>query len=205
MKSSESMSDIVNCPVCNLRQFLPGSTGSRPRLYCRRCGQSLAGGAGFTRLWTLGVTLAALILYVPANLLPVIRFNYLGAYSQNTVIDGALALYRSGMWPIALVVFLASVLIPLLKLLGLLYLTLPPPGWDARRRTALYRLVQIVGPWAMLDVFLVAVLVALLKLGELATVLPGAGLWAFAGVVVLTLVAAQGFDPGSLWSKEHER
>ena len=199
------MSTQIECPVCRLWQFLPGATGRTARLYCARCGQLLSSGPGHSRAWAFCVTLAALILYVPANLLPMLRFNYMGAYSENTVIDGALALYRHDMWPIALLVFLTSVLVPLLKLLSLFYLTLPPPGWDARRRTALYRFIRHVGPWAMLDVFLVAILVALLKLGDLATVLPGTGLWAFACVVVLTQVASQGFDPCSLWISDRER
>lgn len=199
------MSDEVICRVCALRQALPLPAGVVARLYCARCGELLcAQGMRATRWWALILTLAALLLYVPANTLPVIRFYYLGAYSESTVIDGALALYRGGMWPIALLVFLASVLVPLLKLLALLYLTLPPAGWEARRRTALYRAVELIGPWAMLDVFLVAVLVGLLKLGELATVLPGLGLYAFAGVVVLTLIATQGFDPSSLWIPDDE-
>jgi len=104
------------------------------------------------------------------------------------------------MWFIAVIVFLASILIPLLKLLGLFFLvaTARSTRWR-RERTRIYQVIDVIGPWAMLDVFLLAILVALVKLGELATVLPGPGLIAFTAVVVLTILASATFDPRLIW------
>ncbi len=152
---------------------------------------------------TAAFTLAALILYVPANVYPILRMDYYGAYSENTVWDGCVSLFQNGQWVVAVVVFCASILIPLFKLLGLLFLVATSGAGSARRRperTWIYRIIEVIGPWAMLDVFLLSVLVALVKLKQLATVLPGPGLLAFTAVVVLTILASASFDPELIWN-----
>jgi paraquat-inducible protein A len=145
---------------------------------------------------TAALSLAALILYVPANLYPILRMNLHGVYSENTVWDGVLSLARSDQWLVAVIVFLASIAIPLAKLLGLFFLVASaryrPQRWR-RERDRIFDIIDAIGPWAMLDVFLLAVLVALVKLGDFATVMPGPGLVAFASMVALTMFASASF------------
>ena len=133
-------------------------------------------------LGTAALALAALILYVPANIYPVLKMYMYGAYSENTVWEGIVALMQNDEWLVAFVVFMASMVIPLVKLAGLFSLVVTARmGWAKRLRgrTQLYKFIDAVGPWAMLDVFLLAVLVALVKLNTLAKVIPGPGLLAF--------------------------
>jgi paraquat-inducible protein A len=151
---------------------------------------------------TAALSLTALLLYVPANIYPILTMDYYGMHSESTVWDGCVKLFRDGQVLVAVIVFLASILIPLFKLLGLLFLvgtgTLAPARWQLER-TRVSRVIDVIGPWAMLDVFLLAVLVALVKLEQLATVRPGPGLPAFAAVVVLTMLASASFDPKVIW------
>jgi paraquat-inducible protein A len=145
---------------------------------------------------------------VPANIYPILRMDYYGAYSESTVWDGCEKLFRDGQWVVAVIVFLASILIPLFKLLGLFYLVVTTRFSSARRRrerTWVYRIIDVIGPWAMLDVFLLAVLVALVKLEKIATVLPGTGLLAFTAVVVFTILASASFDPKLIWEEPGKR
>jgi paraquat-inducible protein A len=154
---------------------------------------------------TAALAVAALILYVPANIYPILRMHFYGAYSENTVWDGVVSLAQSRQYFVALIVFLASIAVPILKLAGLLYLVISARfglGRRLRSRTRIYRFIDVVGPWAMLDVFLLAILVALVKLGQIATVLPGPGLIAFTAVVVLTMLASASFDPRTIWGRE---
>jgi paraquat-inducible protein A len=199
MASEES---IVACPVCALAQRVePGHAGTG--FECARCGASLGREPERDSLHlTAALTLAALVLYVPANLYPILKMHLRGAYSESTVWNGVVSLAQYNEWFVAAVVFLASIAIPLFKLLTLLYLVLSTQLRSSafpRLRTRLWRLVEAIGPWAMLDVFLLAVLVALVKLRTLATVLPGPGLIAFCAVVVLTILASATFDPRLIW------
>jgi paraquat-inducible protein A len=200
--------EVVACPVCALLQRV--EPGGRGQMYeCVRCGAFLGGAPERDSLHlTAALTLAALVLYVPANLYPILLMYWSGAYSESTVWDGVVALAKSNQWFVAIVVFLASIVIPLFKLLSLFYLVasaqLRSPALP-RLRTRLWRFVDIVGPWAMLDVFLLAVLVSLVKLRDLATVLPGIGLTAFCGVVVLTILASSTFDPRLIWTTSPKR
>jgi len=152
---------------------------------------------------TTALSLAALILYVPANLYPILRMTLHGTYSESTVWDGVTSLARHDQWFVAVVVFLASIAIPLAKLLSLFFLVgsarFYPARWRYERRR-IYGFIDAIGPWAMLDVFLLAVLVALVKLGDFATMMPGPGLVAFTCMVVLTMFASASF--GAL--EEHD-
>jgi paraquat-inducible protein A len=145
---------------------------------------------------TAALSFAALIMYLPANLYPILRMTFQGAYSESTVWGGVVSLARQDQWLVAVIVFLASIAIPLAKLLGLFFLVATaryrPELWR-RERQRIFRFIDAIGPWAMLDVFLLAVLVALVKLGEFATVLPGPGLLAFSCLVVLTMFASASF------------
>ena len=136
------------------------------------------------------------------NAYPILRMTFHGVYSENTVWQGIVSLWDHQEWLVAVIVFVASILVPLLKLSGLLYLVASVRLGSAHHRellTRIYRFIDVIGPWAMLDVFLLAILVALVKLGQLATVVPGPGLVAFTGVVVLTMLASAAFDPKLIW------
>jgi paraquat-inducible protein A len=153
---------------------------------------------------TAALSLAALVLYVPANIYPIMKMYMYGAYSESTVWEGVVLLAKGDQWAVALIVFMASMVIPLVKLAGLFSLVVTSSmGWGRRLRgrTKLYKFIDAVGPWAMLDVFLLAVLVALVKLNSLAKVVPGPGLFAFTMVVVLTMFASAAFDPKLIWER----
>ena len=169
---------------------------------CARCGARLRRHKPNSLARTAAFSLAALTLYIPANIYPILEMKLYGAYSRNTVWDGCRSLFEHGEVLVAVVVFLASMVIPFLKLVGLFFLVTTAALGSPRLRPArtwIYRAIDVIGPWAMLDVFLLAVLVALVKLGELATVLPGPGLLAFAAMVVLTILASGSFDPRLIW------
>jgi paraquat-inducible protein A len=148
------------------------------------------------------LALAALCLYVPANIYPIIVMEYMGRHTENTVWGGVRALYQDRMWYIAVIVFAASILVPVLKLAGLFFLVMNRgPRWR-KTRTWVYKTICRIGPWAMLDVFLLSVLVALIRFGRFATVIPGPGIIAFASVVVLTMLASSSFDPRLIWKED---
>ena len=200
---SESMDTILACKTCDLVQRVerlrPGTAAE-----CCRCGSIVAEYRTGNLARTGAFSLAALILYVPANVYPILRMQLYGAYSDSTVWDGCVSLIRNDQWLVGAIVFVASILIPLFKLIGLFTLVVTTNARSARARTErmwIYRIIAVIGPWAMLDVFLLAVLVALVKLGELATILPGPGLLAFTAVVALTTLASASFDPALIWRR----
>lgn len=191
----------VACTICGqlqrVRALEPGSAA-----LCSRCGATLIERRRGSLQRTAALSLAALILFVPANAYPILRMHFHGMYSESTVWGGVVALTQQHEWLVAGIVFLASMVVPLVKLLGMFYLVASAASGSPRRRlerTRLYRFIEVIGPWAMLDVFLLAMLVALVKLKEIATVLPGPGLFAFTGVVLLTILASAEFDPRLLW------
>lgn len=189
------------CALCGLSQRLP-RLGAGEAAACARCDSPIPHLKRGSLSRTLAFATGALIMYVPANLLPIMSFEYYGAAEETTVWSGVKALTESGMWFLAAVVFLASVAVPLLKLSGLFYLSLTANfRRGAQFRTRLYRVIRAVGTWAMLDIFLLAVLVAAVKLGQLATIRPGPGAVPFALVVALTILATENFDPKLLWRK----
>jgi len=160
---------------------------------------------GDTLTRTAALSLAALVLYVPANIYPIMRMEFHGVYTESTVWDGCVRLFQDGQWPIAIIVFLASLLIPLLKLMGLFFLVVTTKRSSQRFKTlrvSVHKAIKAMGNWAMLDVFLLAVLVSLVKLGRIATVTAGPGALAFASVVVLTIFASASFEPREIWRKE---
>jgi paraquat-inducible protein A len=193
--------DVLSCGTCGLLQAV-GGLPPRAVAECARCGGRLAEGPHGSLQRTAAFALAALVLYVPANVYPIMRMHFHGAYTESTVWDGVVKLADLGQWFVALIVFLASIVVPVMKLAGLLYLVTTIRfglGRRLRDRARIYRFIDVIGPWAMLDVFLLAALVGLVQLGQLATVLPGPGLIAFAAVVVLTMLATASFDPKAIW------
>jgi paraquat-inducible protein A len=149
---------------------------------------------------TLALTLAALILFVPANVFPTLTVSLMGSTQTDTVFAGVVALWRSGMWPLALIVMCASLVIPLVKIVALLFLVLSI-GMTTRRleRTRLYRLIEGIGRWSMLDVYVISLIVAVINLGVLSGARAEVGALAFAAVVIVTIAATRQFDPRLIW------
>lgn len=199
-----AQASVVACDTCGLVQevetLAPGTAAE-----CIRCGSFVASRTSTRSLEvTAALSLAALILYVPANVYPIMKMYMYGGYSESTVWDGVVLLARGDQWFVAVIVFLASMAIPLVKLAGLFSLVVTARmGWGRRlrSRTQLYKFIDAIGPWAMLDVFLLAVLIALVKLNVWAKVLPGPGLLAFTAMVVLTMFASAAFDPKLIWER----
>jgi len=190
---------LVSCEACQLLSR-PASTGVPG--YCRRCGEKLEFRRHASIEMTWALVVAAAICYIPANALPVLNTTTLGDTEGDTILGGVAFLYTSGSWPLALIVLVASVMIPLGKLAALVYLLVTVQRGsiaNSRERTRLYRIVEIIGRWSMLDVFVAAFTVALVQLQPLTSVAPGAGVLFFAAVVVLTMLAAESFDPRLIW------
>lgn len=153
---------------------------------------------------TAALLVTAVVLLVPANVLPIMQTEHLGRVTPSTIVEGVILLWEEGSYPIALVILIASVFVPIAKILILATLC-----WSVARgsaagphdRARLYRLTELVGRWSMIDVFVVAVLVALINLGGLLTIRPGGAALAFAGVVVTTILAALAFDPRLIWDQ----
>lgn len=190
---------LCTCHGCGSLSRLPAGSHD---VCCRRCGAALhlRKPDSLARTWAL--LIAAYILYVPANVLPMMRTGSLFGAQSDTIMSGVVYLWHSGSWHIALVVFIASIVVPLAKMLSLTYLLISVQlGWTTRslERTKLYRILEFVGPWSMLDVYVVLILVALVQLKGLASIQPGLAVAAFGAVVVLTMFAAMAFDPRLLW------
>lgn len=192
---------LILCTDCHLvvRQVAapPGHA-----CYCPRCGSRLHARRpnSLARTWALIIT--AWIFLMPANLYPVMTVIYLGEGEPDTILSGVVRLVQNGMIPIAILVFVASIVVPMLKLLGLMVLLLTVQRrWQLNKRqcTMLYRIIEVIGAWSMLDLFMISILVTLVDLGAVATISAGTGATAFATVVVLTMLAAMSFDPRLIW------
>jgi paraquat-inducible protein A len=195
-------SGLIGCHGCHLLCRRPAAlSGAR----CPRCGTRLhiRKPNSIARTWAL--VLAALIFYIPANLLPITTVVSLGKAQSDTIMSGVLYFIKTGMWPIALVIFVASILVPFMKLLILLFLLISvqlKSTWRQKDRTRLYRITEVVGRWSMIDIFVVTILVALVSMGSLATIYAGPGAIFFGAVVVITMFAAMSFDPRLIWDTE---
>lgn len=197
---------LVSCHSCEmLCQALPVPEGARH--ICPRCGAALEQRKpnSLSRTWAL--VLAAYILYVPANLLPVMTVVSFGKAESDTILSGVKALIASGNWPIAALVFLASITIPVAKLISLTFLLISvhfKSRWRPKDRTRLYRAIEVIGRWSMIDIFMISILVALITLKNIATIQAGIGAICFAAVVIITIFAAMSFDPRLIWDALEE-
>src|ERR1700733_2830788 len=145
------MNEVIVCKTCaQLQRLDPVPEGNQAE--CVRCGEVLSRGTSASRSRTAAFALAALFLYVPANIYPIMIMEYMGRHSENTVWGGIQALYQDGMWYVATIVFIASILAPLLKLIGLFFLVLNRGSRWPKACTFVYKVVCQIGPWAMLDV-----------------------------------------------------
>jgi paraquat-inducible protein A len=175
---------------------------------CSRCGAKVHARRPNTLIRTWALLITAAILYIPANLLPIMTVSSLGSDSTpDTIMSGVIALVQNGMLPVAVVVFVASIMVPTFKLVGialLLYSVQRKQHLPARQRVYMYRFIEWIGRWSMLDIFVIAILVALVRFGNLANIEPNVGAIAFASVVILTMLAAITFDPRLIWDNLEE-
>jgi paraquat-inducible protein A len=190
---------LVSCETCQLlsRPASAGETG-----YCARCGEKLEFRRQGSIETTWALLISAAICFIPANALPVLNTTTLGSTEGDTILGGIVFLYTSGSWPLALMVLIASFMIPLGKIASLIYLLISihrRSAMSTRERTRLYRMVVFIGRWSMLDVFVDTFTVALVQLSPLMSVAPGPGVVFFAAVVVLTMLAAEALDPRLIW------
>lgn len=189
---------FASCHVCDLLVSTPAG-----QTHCPRCGHLLHGFRLPDSLARSGaLLLTATILLVPANLYPVMTVSRFGQGEPSTILAGVMHLVQDGAWPLGLLVLFASFVVPIGKIVILSVLILSVRlGWKTRRRdrTRIFRITEVVGAWSMVDVFLVAILVALVRMEGLATVVPGIGASFFGAAVILTMLAAHAFDPRLIW------
>ena len=187
----------IACTACELLV-----TGAHAGGACPRCGAALHHRKPYAFRVTAALVAAGFMLYVPANALPVLTLVSFGDEQSNTIITGVLELIHNRLWPLAIIVFLASIVVPLLKLCGLTWMLLATLQGSQRTllaRTRFFRFIDTVGSWSNIDVFVASVLVGLLQFGAIAQARAGGGLVAFAAVVILTMIATRTFDTRLMW------
>jgi paraquat-inducible protein A len=193
-------SGMVSCHACSL--LVRAGSLHHGHGNCPRCGGALhlRRPNSISRCWAL--LIAGIICYIPANILPVMTVIQFGEGEGDTIMSGVKAFIADGQYPLALLVFFASIFVPVLKIILLTYLLISvqiKSLWRPRERTVMYRITEAVGRWSMVDIFMISILAALVKLGSIATIEPSAGAVFFAAVVILTMFAAMAFDPRLLW------
>jgi paraquat-inducible protein A len=204
--TSAASAGFAACSVCeSLVRWTEPPPGSQ--CHCPRCGSvvHLRRTNSIVRTWSL--VLAAYMMYLPANLYSMTVIEHLGSSERDTILSGVQALFAAGWYPVAALLFIASITVPLAKLVsltGLLISVHRRSHWRPRDRAALYRVVEIIGRWSMLDVFVLTLLIALVQLGNLMTIEVGLAGTYFASVVVLTILAAKSFDPRLMWDVMEE-
>lgn len=197
---SAAGSGLALCHTCH-------ELGAVSEGHCRRCGSHLHLRNTNSLQRTVALLITAIILYIPANVLPIMNTLQLGAGEPATILGGVVILIKLNSYPIAAVIFIASVMVPIAKMLTIAYLVFSVKShrqFGARQRTLIYRLTEFVGKWSMVDVFVVAILVALVRLQGLIVIQPGSAAIAFAGVVVLTMLSAHAFDVRLIWDHQEQ-
>lgn len=194
-KASASKNGLQGCSICT-------AVATTESTECALCGSKLHHGfdQSIQRTWALLLT--SVVLYLPANFLPIMVTRFLGEDTNSTIIGGVVTLWEHGSYPIALVIFVASVLVPVGKILVMGWLCLSvqrKSTFALSHKMTLYRVTEFVGRWSMVDVFVVAILVALIHLGNVMSIFPGVAALAFAAMVVTTMLAAMAFDPRLIW------
>ena len=191
---------LAECRRCGLLARLPRV--SAPRAHCPRCGTILRARTPHSVARTWALIIAAFILYIPANTFPILTTTQLGQSESNTILGGVFYFIDTGDLLLAIVIFTASIVVPLTKLFVLCYLLITVQRrsrWRPRDRTRLFRMVELIGPWSMLDVFVVALMVALVQAGALANIDAEPAALFFALVVMITMFAAMTFDSRLIW------
>lgn len=201
MPAAQGDGPPIACTCCGLVSR-PPLNAQRAAPHCPRCGARLRHRQqnSIARSWAL--LLAAAVLYIPANTLPIMTVTSFGHGEADTIFSGVISLAHAGMWPLAALVFFASITVPVLKLVSMSVLLATTRhgarSW-LRQRTLLYRITDSIGRWSMIDVFMISILTALVRLGAIASVHPGPGVLAFCAVVILTMLGASSFDPRLMW------
>ncbi len=196
-------SKILNCHACGYLSLY-----KKEHQRCPQCTTPLHHRKNNSIETTWALLLTAAVLLIPANVYPVMTVIRFGQGEPNTILSGVIHLIEAGMWGLAMIVFVASIVVPLLKLIILSFLLITVHNrstWRPRDRTSLYRVTEVVGAWSMVDIFLVGLLSALVSLDALSTIRPGIGAIFFAGVVVITMFAAQCFDPRLIWDNVRDK
>lgn len=191
---------LVACESCDLVM----RAGEQIEGDCPRCGDRVERRKPRSVMRPLAFLIAAAALYVPANTLPMMMTQQFPMHRTDTILSGVKFLWQEGSWLLAALVFSASILVPMLKIVAmgtLLVTSARRSAWRPRGRTKLFRVLEAVGHWSMLDVFVVALLAAVVQLGRFASIEPGPAVIPFAGVVVLTMLASAAFDPRSIWDR----
>ena len=200
-------SNLIACHECDLLHRIPVREGSRCVSRCRRCNAMLHRGVENSVDRTLALTFAGLILFIVANSFPFLAFKLQGQETQTTLISGVIGLYDEGKWEIALLVLLTTIVVPLTQLLLQLYIYLPLkfnriPWFLA----PVFRFAGSLQPWSMMEVFLIGIIVAIVKLVGMAQIVPGLALWSFALLIVTLAAAAANMDPRVVWDQvEYQR
>jgi paraquat-inducible protein A len=196
-----STENLIACHECDLLQRLPEYEGSYVAR-CSRCNALLHRGVANSIDRTLALTLAGVILFVVANSFPLLAFKLKGQETQVTLISGVLDLYNTGKWEISILVLLTTIVVPLTQLLILLYVFVPLKfnrvPWNM---AAVFRIAQNLSPWSMMEVFLIGVIVAIVKLVGMATIVPGFALWSFSLLIVTLAAAAANMDSQVVWER----
>ena len=200
MSRSAIRSGMTGCHGCHLVSVL--STQPGVENHCPRCGAALhfRKPGSVSRTWAFLV--AACILYIPANMLPIMYTTALGSTSGDTIMSGVIYMWSHGSYDLAILIFIASFVVPLSKLAALFLLLISVQRQSTEnlhQRAKLYRMVEFIGKWSMLDVYVASLLTALVSFGALMNVKIGLGAIAFGSVVVLTMLAAHAFDPRLIW------
>ena len=201
LKESAKQAGLICCDYCMM--LSPNHHDK-----CRCCNSKLHSriNQSINRCWAL--TISAIILLIPANTLPIMNIKTFGQGEPDTIMSGIISLFQHELYPIGVIVFLASIMVPLLKIIGLLLLLLSLEGkisMGHHERTNMFRLVEFFGKWSMLDVFVVSFLVALVDIGDIVRVEAGLGVTAFCTVVILTMFAANSFDTRLIWDELNDR
>ena len=199
----DSHAPLIHCKICGCVGERPALLNKYERLYCARCGHQMRLGQHYSLQTTWALLWAAAILYIPANLMPVMSVYFLGTGQPDTIVGGAIHLYQAGQWPLAILIFVASIVVPLLKLFTLSYLLISIQRGEQKHqqeRMRLFHLTEYIGRWSMVDVFVVAILSGLVQFGNLAHIEANAGTFCFAAVVVLTMLAAATLDERLIWA-----
>ena len=205
MTATAARQGFLLCEACFLLNHAGPAIG-RPA--CARCGAGIYARkpGSLARSWAF--LIAACILYIPANVLPVMESGSLFLSQSDTIMSGVLYLWRTGSWLLAAIVFIASIVVPGAKLTSLTYLLLAAQQrstWNPQRRALLYRATAYIGRWSMVDIYVGAVLVALVQFKAFGSVVPGPGAVFFGAVVILTMLASQSFDPRLTWDPVDDR
>ncbi|WP_232326360.1 membrane integrity-associated transporter subunit PqiA [Xenorhabdus hominickii] len=178
------------------------------QLYCSRCHTKGYARRHHSLQYTMALLITSVILYIPANILPIMVTQALGSHINSTILEGVILLWSSGSYPVAMVIFIASIMVPLLKMLAISWLC-----WDAKSQGKhdsetmhfIYEIVEFVGRWSMIDVFVIAVLSSLVRMGQFMSIYPAVGAILFALVVILTMFASMTFDPRLTWDKSNNK